>query len=180
MEIRKIVYHHEVVYGEAGQAAARPVTRVAGIAVVRNPYSGQHVADLTALFDLGGRLGERLMSDAVSRLPGPAVSYGKAALVGASGDFEHGGACIHPKLGKSMRAAVGGGKAVIPSNVKVGPPGTAIDVPLGHKDEAWSFDHFDTLTLSIGDSPRPDEIMVVMAVADGGRVNPRCGSGPVT
>ncbi len=79
-----------------------------------------------------------------------------------------------------MRAAVGGGKAVIASNVKVGPPGTPIDVPLGHKDEPWSFDHFDTLTLCIGDSPRPSEIMVVMAVADGGRVNPRCGSGPIT
>ena len=73
-----------------------------------------------------------------------------------------------------MRAAVGGGKAVIPSNVKVGPPGTVIDVPLGHKDEPWSFDHFDTLSLSVADSPRPHEIMVVMAVADGGRVNPRC------
>ena len=119
------------------------------------------------------------MPDGVARLPRPAVSYGKAALVGALGDFEHGGACIHPKLGKPMRAAVGGGKAVIPSNVKVGPPGTVIDVPLGHKDEPWSFDHFDTLSLAVQDSPRPHEILVIMAVADGGRVNPRCGQGPI-
>jgi hypothetical protein len=28
-----------------------------------------------------------------------------------------------------------------PSNVKIGAAGTMIDVPLGHKDEAWSFDH---------------------------------------
>ncbi len=180
MDIRKIVYHHEIVYGEAGKPAAEPITRVAGIAMVRNPYAGEHVEDLSALFDLGGRLGEQLMGEVAARLARPAVSYGKAALVGAFGDFEHGGACIHPKLGKPMRGAVGGGKAVIPSNVKVGPPGTAIDVPLGHKDEPWSFDHFDTLTICIGDSPRPQEIMVVMAVADGGRVNPRCGSGPIT
>lgn len=180
MDIRKIIFHHEVVYAESGKASAQPITRVAGIAIVNNPHAGKQVLDLSALFDIGAQLGERLMGDVVARLVRPAVSYGKAAVVGALGDFEHGGACIHPKLGKPMRAAVGGGKAVIGSNVKVGPPGTPIDVPLGHKDEPWSFDHFDTLTLCIADSPRPGEIMVVMAVADGGRVNPRCGSGPIT
>ena len=180
MKARKIVCHQETVYGEAGRETDSPVTRVAAIAVVPNPFLDGWTDDLSALFDVGGELGERLMADAVARLQGPAVSYGKAAIVGARGDFEHGGACIHPKLGKPMRAAVGGGQAVIPSNVKVGAPGCTIDVPLGHKDEAWSFDHFDTLTLCVGDSPRPDEIVVIMAVADGGRVHPRCGSGPVT
>ena len=101
-------------------------------------------------------------------------------LVGLSGDVEHGGAMIHPKLGKPMRAAVGGGKALIPSNVKVCAAGTPIDLPLGHKDEAWSFDHFDTVTIMIPDSPRPDEIVLCMAVADGGRPHPRVGTGPVT
>ena len=120
------------------------------------------------------------MEDLAAQLPYPAVSYGKAAIVGATGDFEHGGACIHPRLGKPMRAAIGGGEAVIPSNVKVGPPGTSLDVPLGHKDNPWSFDHFDTMTVCINDSPRPDEIVVVMALADGGRLNARCGKGPAT
>ena len=178
MDIRKIVFHHEVVFAEAGREGPRPVARAAGIAVVPNPYAGRHVEDLSALFDLGAALGERLMADVVSRLDHPPESYGKAALVGALGDFEHGGACIHPKLGKPIRAAVGGGQSVIPSNVKIGPPGTMIDIPLGHKDDAWSFDHFDTLSLCVADSPRPDEILVVMAVADGGRINPRCGTAP--
>ena len=180
MQIRKIVTHQEVVYAEAGKMSPQPVTRVAALAVVENPLAGQTVEDLSTLFELGGRLGEQLMHDLAALLGKPAVSYGKAAIVGAAGDFEHGGACIHPQLGKPMRAAIGGGQAVIPSNVKVGPPGTAIDVPLGHKDDPWSFDHFDTLTLSIGDSPRPKEIVVIMALADGGRINPRCGQGPVT
>lgn len=180
MQLRKVVIHQETVFGEAGRAAARPVLRVAAMAMVRNPFAGRFVEDLTELYELGGRLGQDLMTEVVGRLRAPPESYGKAALVGALGDFEHGGACIHPRLGKPMRAAVGGGKAVVPSNVKVGPPGSVIDVPLGHKDEAWSFDHFDTLSLSVADSPRPDEIMIIMAVADGGRVNPRCGSGPLT
>ena len=49
---------------------------------------------------------------------------------------------------------------------------------LHHKDDSWSFDHFDTITVSMPDAPRPDEIVVVLAVADGGRPHPRCGNGP--
>jgi hypothetical protein len=82
--------------------------------------------------------------------------------------MEHGGACVHPMLGKPMRAAIGGGKAVIGSNVKVAAAGALLDVPLGHKDDSWSFPHFDTITISVADAPRPDEILVVMAIADGG------------
>jgi hypothetical protein len=93
--------------------------------------------------------------------------------------MELGAACVHPKLGRPMRAAVGGGEALIPSNVKVGPAGTAIDVPLGHKDNPWSFDHFDTMTLTVPDAPRPGEILIAMAIADGGRPRPRSGEGRI-
>ena len=62
--------------------------------------------------------------------------------------MEHGGACVHPMLGKPMRAAIGGGKAVISSNVKVVAAGVSLDVPFGHKDDPWSFPHFDTTTVS--------------------------------
>src|SRR5690242_8521670 len=65
------------------------------------------------------------------------------------------------------------------SNVKVAAPGTLLDVPLGHKDEPWSFEHFDTVTVSVADAPRPDEIVVVMAIADGGRLHNRCGAAPI-
>jgi len=82
-------------------------------------------------------------------------------------------------LGRPMRAAIGGGQAVIGSNVKVAAPGTLLDVPLGHKDEPWSFEHFDTVTVSIADAPRPEEIVVVMAIADGGRLDNRCGTAPI-
>jgi hypothetical protein len=85
----------------------------------------------------------------------------------------------HPMLGKSMRAAIGGGKAVIGSNVKVAAAGALLDVPLGHKDDSWSFPHFDTITVFVADAPRPDEIMVVMAIADGGRLRNRCGTEPI-
>lgn len=180
MNVRKTVFIKETIETDGVGEPCDPVTRVAAIAVVRNPFAGRFVADLSPLFDIGGRLGETLMADAVAMLSAAPVSYGKAAIVGVAGDLEHGGAMIHPKLGKPMRAAVGGGAALIPSNAKIAAVGAAIDVPLGHKDEAWSFDHFDTMTVMIADAPRPEEIVLCMAVADGGRPLPRVGSGPVT
>jgi len=119
------------------------------------------------------------MGDAVKMLSGPPVSYGKAAIVGVNGDMEHAGAMLHPKLGKPMRAAVDGGKSLIPANAKVAAAGVPIDLPLGHKDEAWAFDYIDTITVMVADAPRPDEIVLCMAVSDGPRPHPRVGSGPI-
>ena len=178
--VRKTLFVKETIEKDGIGETCNQIVRVAAIVVVKNPYAGQPAADLSLLFDLGGELGDKLMSEAVTMLAGPPVSYGKAAIVGVAGDMEHGGAMIHPKLGKPMRVAVGGGKSLIPSNVKVGNVGANIDIPLGHKDEAWSFDHFDTLTLMVADAPRPDEIVMCMAVSDGGRPHPRGGSGPIT
>ncbi|MEQ9641758.1 MAG: amino acid synthesis family protein [Alphaproteobacteria bacterium] len=179
MQLRKIVTVRERIETDATGKACPPITRVAQLAVVRNPCIGRFAEDLGELFDMGGQLGTRLMEEAVALLGGAPVSYGKAAIVGVAGDLEHGGAMIHPKLGKPMRAAVGGGKALIASNAKVAALGTPIDLPLGHKDEAWSFDHFDTMTVMVADAPRPDEIVLCMAVADGGRPHPRCGDKPI-
>ena len=180
MHVRKTVFIKETIEADGFGEACAPITRVAAVAVIRNPFAGRFVEDLSPLFDIGGRLGERLMAAAVDMLAGPPVSYGKAAIVGIAGDLEHGGAMIHPKLGKPMREAVGGGKALIPSNAKVAAAGTAIDLPLGHKDDSWSFDHFDTMTVAVADAPRADEIVLCMAVADGGRPHPRVGTRPIT
>ena len=180
MGIRKTLTVRETIEADAFGNACAPITRVACLVVFDNPFAGRHGEDLSLLFDIGGQLGDRLMEDAVGMLGGAPVSYGKAAIVGVAGDLEHGGAVIHPKLGRPMRAAVGGGKSLIPSNAKVAAAGTPIDLPLGHKDDAWSFDHFDTMTLLVPDAPRPDEIVLCMAVTDGPRPHPRVGSGPIT
>ncbi|HEY7365122.1 MAG TPA: amino acid synthesis family protein [Methylomirabilota bacterium] len=179
MDVRKILMTTEEILAETRQRLPRPIHRAAGIAVIANPYAGRYVEDLSALFEVGASLGELLMKRVVDLLGNPVVSYGKAAIVGTSGDIEHGAAILHPRLGKPMRAAAGGGEAIIPSNNKVGAAGTAIDVPLGNKDNVWSFDDFDTMTVMVADAPRPDEIVVVMAVADGGRPQPRVGKGRV-
>src|SRR4051812_18010985 len=122
-EIRKIVTVREVVLSELGRAAARPIVRAVGIGVIHNPFAGRWAEDLRPLFEAGAALGERLMPELVRLLDGPAVSYGKGALVGISGEMEHGGACVHPMLGRPMRAAVGGGQAGSGADGKGGGPG---------------------------------------------------------
>lgn len=175
MTIRKIVTVAELVFAEGGRESAKPVTRVAGIGLIENSFAGRFVDDLSEIFDLGHDLARRLMEAMLPQLPGPAVSYGKAAIAGVNGDLEHGHALLHPKLGKAMRDPIGGGKAIIPSAAKVAAAGSTLDIPLGHKDDLWSFDHFDAMTVAIADGPRPNEIMLAIAIADGGRPVPRVG-----
>lgn len=179
MKARKIVILQESLYAEAGRAGGRAITRVAAIAVIANPCAGRYVENLAELFDMGADVAERLMPKIMTLLPNEPVAYGKAAIVGVNGEIEHAAAILHPKMGKPVRAAVGGGEAIIPSTSKVAGPGSAVDIPLGHKDNVWSFDEIDTMTVGVADAPRPDEIVVAIAVSDGGRVHPRVGKGRV-
>ncbi len=177
MTARKTVFVQERITSEAGSPAIKPICRVAAIAVIANPFTGRFVEDLSQLFDTALALGEELMPQAVTLLDGPPIAYGKAAIVGVNGDIEHAAAVIHPTLGKPMRAALGGGESIIPHSSKIANAGTPIDVPLANKDNIWSFDDFETITVAVADAPRPDEIMIVMAIADSGRPHPRIGQG---
>ncbi len=172
MDIRRVVIVKDTVHFE-GLPAIEPVTRVAACAVIANPLAGKATDDLNALLPIGAELGERLVKECLAVLPHAAVSYGKAAIVGTSGEIEHAAGLLHPRMGKPMRDAIGGGQAIIPSNVKIGAAGASIDIPLGHKDDVWSFNEIDTLTVTIGGAPRPDEIVVICALSDGGRPRPR-------
>ena len=106
---------------------------------------------------------------------GQAESYGKAAMVGEGGELEHAAAILHPRLGKPLREAVEKGAALVPSAKKMGGLGTAIDVPLGHKDAAFVRSHFDAIEVRVADAPRAGEIVVAVAVTDSGRPLPARG-----
>ncbi len=178
--IRKLLTVLEETHVEAGPG--RPVTpptrKAAAIAVVANPYAGVYQPDLEVLIDLGERLGHILGSRAVAALgiaPEQTQSYGKAAIVGEDGELEHAAAVLHPKMGAPLRRAVAHGAALVPSANKRGGMGTAIDVPLGHKDAAYVRSHFDAMEVRVPDAPRRDEIVVAIVVTDSGRPLPRIG-----
>lgn len=178
MNIRKIVTFIEETHNEMGKSINPPTRRAAVVAVVENPYVGKYVEDLSELMVIGEQLGELLTQKAVAALgiAGPsAESYGKAAAVGEDGEIEHAAAILHPKLGTPVRRVLGKGAALIPSSKKRGGPGVVLDIPLGHKDAAYVRSHFDAIEVRINDAPRPNEIMVAIAVTDSGRPLARVG-----
>jgi hypothetical protein len=175
MKIRKLVTVTEDILEDGGKPAARPVRKVAAVAVIENPFAGRFVEDLQELIKTGEELGDLLGRRAAAALGAPVHSYGKAAVVGENGEYEHAAAILHPTLGAPFRAAVGGGKAIIPSAKKLGGPGTPIDVPLHYKDAAFVRTHFDAMEVRLVDAPKANEILVVLAVTDGGRPHPRVG-----
>jgi hypothetical protein len=104
-----------------------------------------------------------------------AQSYGKGGIAGVAGEQEHVVACVTTVFGNALRDAVGGGAAWISSATKVGAAGAALDLPLAHKDALYVRSHYDAITLSVPDAPRPDELLIAVAVASGGRVHHRTG-----
>jgi hypothetical protein len=176
VDIRKMVTVVEETLIEGTRGLERPMRKAAAAAVLSNPFAGRYEEDLSQLIDEGERLGTLLAERAVTLLPGGEVeSYGKAGIVGMAGELEHVAALLHPKLGTPVREAVGGGTAIIPSAKKRGGPGTSIDVPLHYKDAAFVRSHFDAMEVRVPDAPGPDELLIVLAVTDGGRPHPRIG-----
>ncbi len=176
--IRKLVVQVDETRKEMGQIIEPPTRRAVAIAVIENPYAGRYSESLDELIAIGEELGALLGQKAVAALgiaPGQAQSYGKAAIVGEAGELEHAAAILHPKLGAPLRAAVEKGAALVPSAKKRGTLGTAIDVPLGHKDAAFVRSHFDAVEARVSDAPRANEIVVAVGVTDSGRPLPRIG-----
>jgi len=177
-DIRKIVVQVDETHVEMGQRIDPPTRRALAMAVIANPLAGKFERNLDALVaigeELGGLLGQRCVQ-ALGIKPGQAHSYGKAAVVGEAGELEHAAAILHPKLGAPLRLAVEKGAALVPSAKKQGGLGTAIDVPLGHKDAAYVRSHFDAIEARVGDAPRAGEILVAVAVTASGRPLARIG-----
>jgi Amino acid synthesis len=177
-QIRKLVVQIDETHREMDREVSPPTRRALAMAVIHNPCAGHYVENLDELIaigeELGGLLGQRCVQ-ALGIEPEQAHSYGKAAIVGEAGELEHAAAILHPKLGAPLRAAVSKGAALVPSAKKQGGMGTAVDVPLGHKDAAFVRSHFDAMEARIVDAPRANEIVVAVVVTDSGRPLPRIG-----
>ncbi len=160
---------------EMGRRLDRPIRRVITAAVLENPFAGSYVDDLSELIEASVSIGREISETAVAALADAVESYGKGVIVGTNGELEHAAALLHPKLGVPLRAACGGGLAIIPSAKKRGGPGTTLDIPLHYKDAAFVRSHFDAVELRIAESPTADQLVLAVAVSNGGRPLPRVG-----
>ena len=168
--IRKLAVFFEEIVHDGGPAAAEPRRRAAAMALVKNPFAGKYEEDIEAAMDdlkpLGAELTERL----IAALGGDAEKidgYGKGAI-------EH-GALWHVPGGYAMRERLPNSMAIVPSAMKVAGFGATLDIPLGHTNAAYVRSHFDAITVSAPDGPRPDEILFCLAMSRGGRVHARMG-----
>jgi hypothetical protein len=178
LHIRKwYAFREETLALESGPLAdGEPLVKVVVAAALENPYAGRFVYSFDEVIErsqaLGVEFGRRLRA-AVGTAS--VQSYGKAALVGANGEYEHGNAFLTSAFADPIREALGGGIAWFPSTGKRGAPAATIDIPLAHKDALYVRSHYDTVSLSFTDSPGPEEVVVAVAVATRGRLHARLG-----
>ncbi|TDN67147.1 amino acid synthesis family protein [Paraburkholderia sp. BL10I2N1] len=171
MQIRRLVVWVVERHAEHGLVVVPPHRQVAAAAVLGRARAGNE-GPLEPLYELGAELGTLLTHramDALSVGPSDVQSYGKAALVGTGIALECGAALLHPRLGKAVRQCLPGASTIMPSVTKRGGPGACVDIPLHSTTDAWSFDHFDTVSLVVPDAPAPDEILIAVGLADRGR-----------
>ena len=169
----------ETLLNESGQPAdGEPLVKYVIAACVQNPYAGRFSQDLSEIVEPSEALGQAFANrlQALQCKEHEIESYGKAIIVGMNGEYEHGNAFItNIGAGPVRDDGVGGGKAWVPSTGKRAVAGTAIDIPLAHKDALYVRSHYDTVTVSFAECPAPDEIVIAWAFATRGRLHARLG-----
>jgi hypothetical protein len=109
IDIRRVFVHVEEILHEFGPPPASPLKRGAAVAVIRNPFAGRYEADIAPFMDelkpVGLKLAQRLVASLSAGTEG-ILGYGKAAIVGAAGELEH-GALWHVPGGYAMRETLG-------------------------------------------------------------------------
>ncbi len=177
-DIRKFVTFTEEVLVEGFRAVDKPWRLLAVAAVVSNPWAGRYVEDLKPQINeiappLGAALTERIITLAGG---GEAIeAYGKAAVVGLDGEIEHGSGLVHTlRFGNHYREAVNATSYLSFTNTRGG-ANAPVSIPLMDKHDTGRRSHYLTIQFSINDAPRPDEIVVALGGATGGRPHHRIG-----
>lgn len=180
LEVRKYTAYSEELHKEMGRQIDQPILMVAAAAIIQNPWAGQgYVDDLRpTILEIAPKLGNEL----VERLLGTigraedVEAYGKAALVGINGEIEHGSGIIHTlRFGNIFREAVGGTAFLNFTNARGG-AGHNVSIPMAHKTDAGFRSHYLTIEFTVADAPGPDEMIVALGAATGGRAFPRIGN----
>jgi hypothetical protein len=179
MEIRKIAVTVEEIHREGEAKLHKPQRVAAAMAVVKNPFANKYSEDISILAkEYSEALGLQLTKLAADALGTPIKVFGKAALVGLDGEVQHGSAIIHTRMfGDAMRKAANG-HGVVPGAEKRGAAGSSLDIALKSAVDGGTLADSDpscyySFEVRVPDAPRNDEIVVIAAVGDGPRPDPR-------
>ena len=199
--LKRVFAHVEDIHHEFGPVPEKALRRGAIAAVLVNPFAGRFEANILpmmeALNPLGLDMAQRLL--AAMQVPVSAIeSYGKGAIVGGSGELEHGalwhvpggyamrellgwkgdaGAYARGETGAALSATPQRGNAlsIVPSTKKVGAPGATLDVPLTHINAVYVRSHFDAIEMRVPGAPAANEIVFILAMSTGPRIHSRVG-----
>lgn len=175
--IRKIVTAVEEVRHDGGPPLATPLLKGWVAVILRNPFAGRHEPDIVPMMEALKPVGLECATALLRAMGGDPArieAYGKGSVVGTAGEWEH-GALWHVAGGYAMRGLLGRALAIVPSMTKVGPTGAPLDIPIHHKDACYVRSHFDGITCTVPDGPRPEEILFALAMTTGGRPHARVG-----
>lgn len=177
VRVRKMLTTVEENFHEGGPRAQTPLRRAAALAVIHNPFAGRYVQDIAGFMDDLKPLGMEMAKALIAALGGNSAiveGYGKGAIIGSTGELEH-GALWHVPGGYAMREVLGGAKAIVASTKKVGGPGTRLDVPITHINASYVRSHFDAMEVGVTDAPRAGEMVLALVMTTGPRVHARVG-----
>lgn len=179
LRIRKFVVTVEEVRREGDLAPAHPARQAVAAAVISNPWTG--TSSTTDLSDAVTQIAPHLAKELTKRLraslggAGTIEAFGKAAIVGTSGELEHAAALIHtPYFGNLMREFLEGESIICFADTRAD-AGARLTIPMWHKTQAATRSHYQTITTRVSDAPRADEIVVLAAASTGPRPHPRIG-----
>lgn len=179
LSLRKVVTYIEDMRIEGGKPTPAPSKLFAVAAIISNPWSGLGFVDdlRPEIHAIAPILGEMLTAEIIRYVgSGDAVEgYGKAAVVGVSGEIEHASALIHTlRFGNHFRQAVGAKSYLAFTNTRGG-PAAPITIPLMDKNDDGRRSHYLTIQFCIPDAPAPDEIVIALGASIGGRPHHRIG-----
>ena len=174
--VRKSTICCEEIFHEGGPVSQTPLSRGSILSIIKNPFAGRYVEDIQFFMETLKPLGLYMAKTLASQLGGVGniEGYGKGAIVGESGEIEH-GALWHVPGGYAMRELLGNAKAIVPSTKKVGGPGARLDVPITHINASYVRGHFDAMEVGCSDAPRSDELALVLVMTTGARIHNRAG-----
>lgn len=179
MQLRKIVTFVEDVRSDGGRGVNGIFKLIGAAAVLANPWAGRGFVEnlKPEIQAIGPQLGALLTDEILKHAGGgdAVEGYGKAAVVGTSGELEHASALIHTlRFGNHYRRAVGAKSYLSFTNTRGG-PNAPISIPLMHKHDEGMRSHYLTVQFSVPDAPAPDEIVVALGASVGGRPHHRIG-----
>ncbi|UTS81041.1 amino acid synthesis family protein [Phaeobacter piscinae] len=177
--IRKTLLYVENTLIEGGKTAPSPLTMIAAMAVIQNPWAGQgFVEDLgPQIRDCAPGLG-LLLTEMILEAAGGGdrvEGYGKSAIVGLNGEVEHASALIHTlQFGNHYRNAVGAKSYLSFCNTR-GPANAPLMIPLMDKNDGGKRSHYLTIQTAVADAPAAGEILIALGASIGGRPHHRIG-----